>query len=54
MPLAIYIGFEINLDVALTLAVILICFSFLTLIIVKGILHQKFQGMLPSSPDISF
>ena len=54
MPLAIYIGFEINLNVALTLAVILICFSFLTLIVVKGILHQKFQGMLPSSMDISF
>lgn len=54
MPLAIYIGFEINLNVALTLAVILICFSFLTLIVVKGILHQKFQGMLPSSTDISF
>jgi molybdate transport system permease protein len=54
MPLAIYIGFEIDLNVALTLAVILICFSFLTLIIVKGILHQKFQGMLPSAADVSF
>jgi len=54
MPLAIYIGFEINLNVALTLAVILICFSFLTLIIVKRILQQKFQGMLPSAADVSF
>ncbi|RPH61893.1 MAG: molybdate ABC transporter permease subunit [Chloroflexi bacterium] len=41
MPLAIYIGFEIDLNVALTLAVILVCFSFLTLILVKGILHRR-------------
>ena len=41
MPLAIYIGFEINLNVALTLAIILIGFSFLTLIIVKGSLHKR-------------
>ncbi len=40
MPLAIYIGFEIDLNVALTLSVILICFSFLTLVVVKGILHR--------------
>jgi molybdate transport system permease protein len=44
MPLAIYIGFEIDLNVALTLAVILICFSFLTLLIVKGILHFKLDA----------
>jgi molybdate transport system permease protein len=41
MPLAIYIGFEIDLNVALTLAVILVCFSFLTLIVVKGFLHRR-------------
>jgi len=41
MPLAIYLGFEIDLDVALTLAVILVCYSFLTLIIVKGFLHRR-------------
>jgi molybdate transport system permease protein len=41
MPLAIYIGFEINLNVALTLAIILVCFSFLTLIVVKGVLHRR-------------
>ncbi len=41
MPLAIYIGFEIDLNVALTLAIILICFSFLTLILVKGVLHRR-------------
>jgi molybdate transport system permease protein len=41
MPLAIYIGFEIDLNVALTLAVVLVCFSFLTLIVVKGFLHRR-------------
>ncbi len=41
MPLAIYIGFEIDLNVALTLAIVLICFSFLTLIVVKGVLHRR-------------
>ena len=40
MPLAIYIGFEIDQNVALTLSIILICFSFLTLVLVKGILHN--------------
>jgi len=41
MPLAIYIGFELNLDVALTLSVILVGFSFLALMIVKGILRRE-------------
>lgn len=45
MPLAIYIGFEINLNVALTLAIVMICFSFLTLIIVKGVLHHRLENM---------
>jgi molybdate transport system permease protein len=40
MPLAIYMGFEIDLKIALTLSVILICFAFLTLMVVKGILHR--------------
>lgn len=40
MPLAIYLGFEINMNVALTLAVIMICLSFFTLILVKGVLHR--------------
>jgi molybdate transport system permease protein len=35
MPLAIYIGFELDLDVALTLSVILMGLSFLTLMLVK-------------------
>jgi len=46
MPLAIYLGFEINIDVALTLAVVLVCFSFLTLIIVKGLLHRRLEDNL--------
>jgi molybdate transport system permease protein len=41
MPLAIYIGFELDLDVALTLSVILILFSFLALFIAKGILQRE-------------
>ena len=41
MPLAIYIGFEINLDMALTLSVILVGFSFLTLFLVKGLLNRE-------------
>lgn len=40
MPLAIYIGFELDLDVALTLSVILIGFSFLALTLVKGLLQR--------------
>ena len=43
MPLAIYIGFEIDMNVALTLSVILIGFSFLTLVIVKDILHRQYE-----------
>ncbi len=41
MPLAIYLGFELDLDVALTLAVILVGFSFLVLMVVKGLLHRE-------------
>lgn len=41
MPLAIYVGFETEMNVALTLAIILVCFSFLTLILVKGILQHR-------------
>jgi len=51
MPLAIYIGFELDLNVALTLATILICFSFLTLVIVKGILHWQLDFSSQESPD---
>jgi len=41
MPLAIYIGFELDLDVALTLAAILVVLSFLVLFIVKGVLQRE-------------
>jgi len=42
MPLAIYIGFQVDMSVAITLAVILISFSFLTLILVKGLLFKEY------------
>lgn len=41
MPLAIYLGFELELDVALTLAVILLAASFGVLFVVKGLLRQR-------------
>jgi molybdate transport system permease protein len=40
MPLAIYLGFELNLDVALTLSLILVGFSFLALLILKAVLRR--------------
>lgn len=40
MPLAIYLGFELDLQVALTLSVILIGLSFLTIVLVKGGLNN--------------
>jgi len=45
MPLAIYIGFELDLNVALTLSVILLVTSFLVLFVVKGVLRQRVNGM---------
>ena len=41
MPLAIYIGFELELSRALTLSVILLVISFLVLFVVKGLLRQR-------------
>jgi molybdate transport system permease protein len=41
MPLAIYLGFELDLEVALTLAAILVVVSFTVLLIVKQILHRE-------------
>ena len=41
MPLAIYLGFQIDLDMALTLSVILVGFSFLALVVVKGLLERE-------------
>ncbi len=44
MPLAIYIGFEIDLRVALVLSVILISLSFITILLVKWLLHKSISG----------
>ncbi len=41
MPLAIYLGFELDLNIALTLAIILLAASFLVLLLVKGLLGQR-------------
>jgi molybdate transport system permease protein len=41
MPLAIYIGFQLDLDIALTLSVILVGFSFLALMVIKGLLRGE-------------
>jgi molybdate transport system permease protein len=41
MPLAIYMGFEIDLKIALILAIILLAISFLVLAVVKGVLGQR-------------
>jgi len=41
MPLAIYIGFELELNVALALAVILLGTSFAVLFVVKSVLRQQ-------------
>lgn len=43
MPLAIYIGFEVDLEMALALSVILVGFSFLALMFVKGLFHREQQ-----------
>ena len=41
MPLAIYLGFELDLDIALTLAVILLIVSFGVLLLVKSVLRHR-------------
>lgn len=43
MPLAIYLGFELDLNTALTLSVILIGFAFLALLLVKWILKRDWM-----------
>ncbi len=40
MPLAIYLGFEVNLEVAITLSVILVGLSFLALILIKLLVQR--------------
>jgi molybdate transport system permease protein len=49
MPLAIYLGFELDIQVALTLSVLLIGVSFLTIIVIKGLLNRRL-----SSDDSSY
>lgn len=44
MPLAIYIGFELDFNLALTLSAILIGLSLITLLLVKWLLHPKGRG----------
>jgi molybdate transport system permease protein len=44
MPLAIYIGFEMDLDIALTLSVILILLSFSALFFARYILHRDWMS----------
>lgn len=46
MPLAIYLGFELDLTIALTLAVLLLVLSFGVLLIVKGLLRQKIRMII--------
>ena len=41
MPLAIYLGFELDFDLALTLSVILIGLSLITLLLVKWLLQPN-------------
>jgi molybdate transport system permease protein len=43
MPLAIYLGFEMELNRALTLAAILLVTSFVVLFVVKVLLRQRLQ-----------
>ncbi len=50
MPLAIYIGFEIDLNVAITLAIILVCLAFLILIVVKAYLSNQIEAA-PAETD---
>jgi molybdate transport system permease protein len=41
MPLAIYMGFEVNLDIALTLSVLLVGCSFAVLMLVKALFRSR-------------
>jgi len=46
MPLAIYLGFELDLNVSLTLALILLATSAAVLLLVKGILGRRISGVI--------
>jgi molybdate transport system permease protein len=43
MPLAIYIGFEIDLHIALTLSAVLLAIAFTVLLVVKAVLRQRVE-----------
>lgn len=45
MPLAIYLGFQVDLGVAVSLAAILLTTSFLVLFLVKGALRDRIRAM---------
>jgi molybdate transport system permease protein len=45
MPLAIYIGFEIDLQSALTLSFVLLVLSLTVLLVVRGVLRQRIEGV---------
>ena len=47
MPLAIYIGFELDLGLAITLAIILLVVSYLVLFLVKYVLRQRLAAPGP-------
>ncbi len=51
MPLAIYMGFEVDLNVALTLSAIMILFSFFVLIALKLFLHNRFDDLQDEEYD---
>jgi molybdate transport system permease protein len=44
MPLAIYLGFELDLNLAITLSVILVGFSLIALVIAKLILQRDWMS----------
>jgi molybdate transport system permease protein len=43
MPLAIYIGFELDLKIALTLSAVLLAIAFAVLLLVKAVLRQRVE-----------
>jgi molybdate transport system permease protein len=45
MPLAIYLGFEQDLNAALTLSILLLFVSFAVLFLVRGVLRQRTVGV---------
>jgi molybdate transport system permease protein len=50
MPLAIYLGFEQDLRVALTLSIILLLVSFGILFVVRVVLRKRLAGATAEEP----